>query len=638
MLAVFRRMANTWVARVFFFVLVAAFGLWGIGDVARNIGHNGGGVGTVGGEEISMPELQEAYSRQLQQATRAMGGGQPSPELRRSVAEQALDRLVTQAAIAQEVRKLGLAVPDAALREAVFAIPAFHGPNGQFDRATFERVLSSNGMTEPRFLELMRADAGQRQLMEAVRVGATSPAILDKQVFDFRQETRTAEMVALPFADAPAPPAPTDAQLHRYYDNNPDAFRSPEYRRIHAIVLSPETIARDMQIPDSDLQAYYDAHKAEFVAPEKRSAEIVVAQDEATAQKLALQWRTGADWATMQKDATAAGATTAELDTAAEAEFPSPELGKAVFAAAPDTIDGPVQTPLGWDVVLVTKVAPGASRSFADAKDAIRAQLAQSRAGDQVYDRANKIEDLLASGTSLQDLPSDLGVAAVAGTLDKNGDTPSGEPAPIPASPAVKAALIAAAFAAKPGDPPQLTEVPGQKGAGSAYYAVSVDQVTPAAEKPFDQVQAQVREDWTRDARRHAQNEAAARLLTAVQGGQSLADAASAAGLQAHPAPPVTRSAPPPEGMPPQIVEPLFGLKKGQATMAETPEGFVVAQLTAIEEPDPAKDPAGYAQLTQALTHAEADDLEISFALALRQRAKPRVNLQVIDQLAQPGG
>jgi peptidyl-prolyl cis-trans isomerase D len=636
MLGFFRRMANTWVARVFFMILVAAFGLWGIGDVARNLGQRGNGVGTVGGQPVQMPELQDAYQRQLQQMTRMMGGGQPTPEIRRAAAEEALNRLVTQMAIGQEVERLGLQVPDDALRQAVFSIPAFHGPNGQFDRAAFQRVLASNNLTEPRFLELMRGDLGQRQLVEAVRVGAPAPGILNRQIFDFRQESRTASLTDLPFSAAPQPPAPTDAQLHRYYDDNPDAFRSPEYRRIHAIILSAETVARDMQIPDSDLHAYYDQHKSEFAAPEKRSAEIAVTQDEAAAQKVALQWRAGATWAQIQDATKQAGGTTAELDTAAEAEFPSPELGKAVFAAESGTVSGPVQTPLGWDTVLVTKVTPGTSRSFDEVKDQIRGQLAQSKAGDQVYDRANKIEDLLASGTRLQDLPADLGVAAVAGTLDKQGDTPSGQPAPIPASPSVKTALIAAAFQAKPGDPPQLTEVPGQNGAGSAYYAVSVDEITPAAQKPFEAVQAQVRDDWTAQARRHEQNEAATKVMTEVQGGKSLEDAARAAGLQVRQSPPVTRAPPPPEGVPAQLVQALFGLKKGEATMVETPDGFMVAQLTDITEPDPAKDPVGYGQLTQAVTHAEADDLELSFAIALRMRAKPQVNPQVIDQLAQP--
>ena len=36
---------------------------------------------------------------------------------------------------------MGLTVPHEAVRQATFQIPAFRGPNGQFDRTVFERML-----------------------------------------------------------------------------------------------------------------------------------------------------------------------------------------------------------------------------------------------------------------------------------------------------------------------------------------------------------------------------------------------------------------------------------------------------------------------------------------------------------------
>ena len=74
-------------------------------------------------------------------------------------------------------------------------------------------------------------------------------------------------MVEFPFAAAPEPPAPTDAELQRWYDNHPDMYSTPEYRRIKAIVLSPETLAKDIPITDAELHAAYEQHKAEYVKP-----------------------------------------------------------------------------------------------------------------------------------------------------------------------------------------------------------------------------------------------------------------------------------------------------------------------------------------------------------------------------------
>ena len=151
---------------------------------------------------------------------------------------------------------------------------------------------------------------------------------------------------------------------------------------------------------------------------------------------------------------------------------------------------------------------------------------------------------------------------------------------------------------------------------GSAYYALSVEDVTPPAVKPFDAVKDQVAADWTHDAQRHAQEQAAAKLLAAVKGGQSLADAAAVAGVTVRRTPLVTRGDTA-EGMPPQLEQLLFSLKQGEPTMVETADGFIVAVPAEIVEADPKADPAGYGQV-----RAGGDAVD-------RQRPRQRVRRRI---------
>ncbi len=216
-----------------------------------------------------------------------------------------------------------------------------------------------------------------------------------------------------------------------------------------------------------------------------------------------------------------------------------------------------------------------------------------SKAADIIYDRANKVDNILASGSGLDELPSDLGLAGATGTLDAQGNTPEGAPAPIPGGDQVRQALIDAAFKAHKGDPPQLTEVPLKGSRGSAYYALSVEDVTPPAPKPFAQVQDTVLADWTHDQVRHAQETAAAKLLTEVQHGQTLAQAAGAAGLTVVRTP-LTGREQAVSGVPPALLRPLFGLKPGEPAMVQQPDGFVVAVPAEIVAPDAASNPTGY--------------------------------------------
>ncbi len=632
MLASLRRFAGTWPAKVFFVVLIASFGLWGVADVARNLlgGADPNSVATVGGQRVDPAELQDASRRLLAQVTRSTGStAPPTPDERRAVAAQALDALVIQAAFAAEAARLRVSVPDEALRQATFETRAFQGPDGQFNRAVFSSVLRNNSYTEARYLTLLRTDVAQREVVEAVRAGGVSPDVVNRLAFAHDGETRTADLVSLPFAAAGEPPAPTAEQIQRQYDDNANDYRAPEYRRVKVVVLSPESLAKDITVSDADAQAYYDSHKADYSRPATRSVQLIVTPTEAAGKALATAWIAGAGWDAMQGQASAANASAVALDDTAQADFPAPDLAAPVFAAAPDVVTGPERSAGGWTVFRVTKATPEGNQPFEAVAAAIKARVALEGATDQVYDRANKVQDALAGGAKLDELPADLGLLAATGTLDEAGNTPDGSPAPIPGDPALRQAIVSRAFVLAPADQPTLEDGPGH-----AFYAVSVDSVTPPEQLPLDKVADRVRDDWLRDARRHEQDVAATRLLTAVGGGASLADAAAASGLPVTRTPPVTRAARQP-GIPDGLAGPLFATEPGHATMVETLTGFVVAVPVAVTRPDPAADPAGMDRLRLARAGQASNDLELTFAAALRDREHVTVNRQLFDSIAQ---
>lgn len=628
MLAVFRRHLNSWVVRLFFMFLIGTFVLWGVGDVVRNFG-NDSSVATVGGQKIEMPEMQDAYRRQLAQVTRMFDGKiEPTAEMRRSIAAQALEQVITRTAVNESVVKLGIAVPDAALRQAVYEMAAFRGPGGQFDRTTFEMVLRNNNLNETRFLDMMRTDISQRQLLEPARTGAISPETLTREVHAFQREKRVADMVALPFAAAAAPTAPTEAQLSRWYDNHLATYSTPELRRVKLVVLTPEIVGRDVLVSEAEIKAAYESRRRDFMQPERRSLQVLLVDDEAEAKRIADKWAGGAEWSTMQSE----GGTPSELANATREEVPSAELAQAAFSIGLNVVPPPIRSAFGWQVVKVTAIQPGVERSLADMQGTIRGLIAADRAADLIYARSAKIEDLLAGGTPLDDLPADFGLAALGGTLDAQGNTAEGVPAPIPGGEALRAAIVQAAFAMRQDSLPHLTEGPREPEGGLSYFAVALEAVVPPAARPIAEVMEAVRADWTKDAIRHARETAAAEILAEVKAGKTLTEAALGLAVARLPAAGRASGA---EGVPAQLVEPLFAMKTGEATMIETPEGFVVAVLAEIVAADPAADVAGYGQTRDALAAAIGNDIQALLTAALRNRANPKVNTAVFNTISQ---
>jgi peptidyl-prolyl cis-trans isomerase D len=461
--------------------------------------------------------------------------------------------------------------------------------------------------------------------MGAVRAGTTSPALMTKEVYAFQHEKRVADTLAFPFAAAPAPPAPTDAEVQRWYENHKDQYSTAELRRIKAIVLSPDTVAKDIQVSDDEIKAAYEARKTDFQQPEKRTIEVVLYQDEAKAKALAEAWRAGADWAAIKELAVKNGGAPVQLSDAVQAEIPAPELAKVAFSTAKDEVPPPVHSALGWHVLKVTAIQPAGDKTLAEVRPELKAQVLANKAADVIYDRANKIDDMLSAGTALDALPADLGVAAVSGTLDADGNALNGKPAPIPGDDKLREALITAVFKAKPGEPARLIEAPHDPNGAQSFFAFSLDEVIPPQPKPLAEVHDKVVADWTADARRHSQNVAATNAMEAIKAGQTIAAAAAIAGGTVQRLPPVGRAAPV-QGVAEQLVGPLFTLKQGAPTMVETPDGFVVAVLAEIQAADPAADPVGYDQVQDALAKSIGDDIENAVTLALRNRGNPVVN------------
>ena len=93
-------------------------------------------------------------------------------------------------------------------------------------------------------------------------------------IFAMQFEKRSADIAAFPIAAAPEAPVPDETTARRWYDNHPDLYATPEYRRVKVIVFSPATLAPDVTVTDQDVLAAYDEHKADYTSVARRSVQL----------------------------------------------------------------------------------------------------------------------------------------------------------------------------------------------------------------------------------------------------------------------------------------------------------------------------------------------------------------------------
>ena len=622
MLVRVRRLMGNWVARILFSLLILGFVFWGVSNVLSLVGSDTA-VARVGGTAIDIASVQAAYQAALGQASQQ---GQPDLATRQQLAMQALADAVRKQVMLEEEKSLGVAVPDAAIRQILDAEPGFQ-TNGAFDKAKFAAVLAQNNSSPDQYISQLRAQLGEQQLLYPLLAGVAPPDILVGRLFAYIGEQRFAQIVQVPVAAQAALPPPGKGVLRRYWRNHPADFTAPEYRQVKIVVLSPALLAPHEQIAPAAIAAGVArmADNAPRVA--QRSVQVISVGDLASSSRLEAAWKRGADWARMQGLAKKYDATSVELDQAAQTQIPSPDLARAVFAAPAGKVVGPVAGENGMYVFKVTGVdetGPDQATLTAQVTQQLQLQKAQADVAQDV----DALQDALAGQTPLDQLPGNLGLTAVQGTLDAKGDAPDGTPAPIPGGDALKAAIVTAAFAAHQGDPAQLVNGPD-----GSYFALTVDRIEPPALQPLAQVRSKVLAAWTRAAMTREAEVKAADLFHDVQQGQSLAAAAAAAGLQVSTTPALTRA--PAPGTDPQMAAVLFSLKRGQASMLQTAGGFTVAVLTQIIDPDPAQDPIDEQQVRQETTRALQNDVGQSFLAGLQTRDRVSINQKMLAQIYQ---
>jgi peptidyl-prolyl cis-trans isomerase D len=620
MISYLRRVfVESWLGRVTAVLVFLAFVGWGVGDVIGHMDEGHDVAARVGKQTITAGSLASALQAELPAAARQAGMSDPSqlsPIMRRQMALQILQRLTGRAEVLEAARNMGLIIPDSAVRDEIFSLPNFKGANGQFDRATFNAILQQRHLTEEHVIQLVRDDLTVRAVLLPMAEGASVPDIMVRRFITFGARTHVVDFTRIPFATQPTPAAPDDKALRRYYANHPWLFRVPELRHAQIVVLSPQTVADTLTLDENRIKQIYEEQGSRFNTPETRDVQLITLPTQEQAQSVSSIWRTSGDWAAAQK--AAGNAASVDMPGTSAAAIPSEILRKAIFSAPASDISAPVKTEAGWAVFRISNIKPGHVTPYDTARGQILDEYRKAATPSAISERLRPLQDAIAA-KGLDAIPDTLGAVAISGTLNAQGLTAEGTPAPIPASGAVRDAIIHQIFAQKEGAPPFLSEGPD-----NSWFAVVVDTVKPSAPLSFAAARPQVLAAWQAENRRHAADLAATALYTAAKAKGALGST-NAAGAQ------TTRGAAfalatPNKNIPAELMTALPTMKPGQAFMAEDDNAFFVAVVTRVFVPNPPAPEQAISKLRAGLSQAVGEDIAASYINALSRNTPPRIS------------
>ncbi len=619
MLQELRKLSKSWVSSVFLFALAASFGIWGIADIFR--GNTDTSVATVGDIKIGADVYQRQVNNDKRSETQQNNGVLP-PDRAKALAQQSLQRMISQTALDELAASKGFVASDDQIRAEVQSIQAFRGPLGTFDRPTFLQLLSTIGYTENSFIDQTRRDIIRSQLMDPAGNGVEVPAGYARAVFLFLNERRAAEYVVLTPDAAGSIANPDDATLAAYIKAHPGRFSTPEYRDVSYAGIGPDDVMNQLTVSDDQLRQAYELQKDKYVIPEKRDVEQITFPDEASAKAARAQIDAGKSFADI---AAARGLKQTDIDQGTvTADSLGAERGAAAFAVPVGGVTQPVKFILGWVLIHVTKVTPGASKSFDDVKASLKQDALTALSGDKIKDVIAAFEDALAGGATLAEAAKKVGmhVGHVA-AVDQNGLAPDGTKAQLPSAPE----FLPQVFKSDVGD-----EGDPFGTADGHQYVIKVNGDIPPKLKPLDAVRAEATAAWIAERRAQLLADKAKALAAEANASHSIAAVAASLHLTPQSSGMLLRDTATP-ALPKDLVTSLFHAPAGGAVYGRGANGsYIVARVTGIAHPPlPLGDPR-YQQFVQQLSQQVSSDVVTSFAQAARDKEGVVINQQQVDQ------
>ncbi len=609
------------ISKFFFYIVLGlsvlamvGFGITGIFSPSTTAS-----VASVGDEEVTAEEYFRVLQQELQNLSQQVGQNITIEQaLQFGIDQQVLQRLITQAAIRGEVKRLGLSVSDETVRKNLLENPLFQGVGGAFDKDLYKDILKSSGLTPSEYEDLLRLDAAQVIMQTGITAGIALPDTALETVFDYMGEYRDFTYARVTTDNLPgAAPEPTEAELQAYYEARPEDFTQPLTRDITYISLTPEQVAKTAVVSEESIAALYESRSDQYNTEPRRFVERIAfnTEEEAAAAKA----RIDSGEATFDDLLAEAGLTIADADLG---EVTPEDVGETVaavlFATSEPGVYGPLDSDIGPSLFRLNAAIDGTSIPLEEVRDELKNEIALGEAVGTIADVADEVIDLIAGGATLEEVADETDMILDSVNLAE-GSTDGI---------AAYSEFRDEASAAEVGEERDIVEM-----SDGGIFALRVDKITEPYVLPFEEVRADVIAGWKAAKTQEMIQTRAEQIKTAITAsGGTLGDFSGS--LQVGEATEITRTANVPD-LPPAVIPAVFDMESGEVRIFENFDGAVIVQLNNVKPFDPEDERAKPVvdQVTAQANDLLAQDVLTYFSSALVQQAKPTLNQARIDSL-----
>jgi peptidyl-prolyl cis-trans isomerase D len=407
MLQEIRERTQGWIAWLVILLISVPFALWGIQSYL--------GIGSepvvvkIDSTEITERQLNQSVQRTRIQLRERFGAAYNADLFNDDLLrQQVLTQMVSEQVLLDRSRTLGLRTADQAIQLAILSDPLFQ-KDGQFDKATYERVLEWQGLTPTTYEYGLQQRLLVTQLERAITGTELITDAEQNEAVRLLQQQRDVSYIALSRDDfmPDADIIPDKEALQAFYDQHDDLFTQPEQVRIRYLLLT----SSDLPQPDIDeqmLRLRYQEQIKAFTVPERRVIRHILltiptdADSETITQirnqALAIRQRIeqGEEFTTLAAEFSDDTSTAQQGGSLGEIEpghFDS-AFDMVAFQLPEGVISEPVRTRFGYHLLEVTKIIPEEITPFDQVRDQLAKDLATGSNEGLFFEFAERLATL----------------------------------------------------------------------------------------------------------------------------------------------------------------------------------------------------------------------------------------------------
>ncbi len=484
----------------------------------------------------------------------------------------------------RDAERLGLRVGDDLVTQQISKIAEPLAEGGQDKGAALKQVLRARGITEGQFISSVRQEMANTALQNAIASsGVILPDLYTKQFYAAKNQSRDVRAFVLKNSGIKDIEAPTEEQLTAYYEANKMQYATPEMRKLTLAILKPEMVTDTIDITEDEIQEAYEYNIEAYTKQERRQVQQAILSTPELANNVAKKIAAGSSLKKAVQNVT--GDVSAYLGQNDFAQNGLPEdIAGPVFAAKQGETVGPLQTALGWHVMVVTKLLDAEVEPLDKVRAELKKALLQERSLETLLETANIIDDRLAGGEDLDILVDEFKMSTrTVGPIKRDGVNKKNKNE-LEAYGEDALPMLEVGFDYETGESAPVIET-----ADGQFVIVRVDDITPLTYAPLEDIKTGLEKQYIEQQRSLMNRARAQDMFASLEGGADFKELAKNAGARIQTFSKLKADQDAPKLIGPLALSRLFTKNQGEAVLGETDGGIVIAQVSEIYFADPDK-------------------------------------------------